>query len=80
MIMTRKKHFYQQLIHHNLKETYKRLDLLIETLPPTGVNIDIDTPHSRTIRNIIAIEEEWIVDPKLREQMSMIDLRPPQDN
>ena len=72
-----KKQFYKALIHHNLKETYHRMEDLIATLPMTGVDIDIDTPDSRTIRNVLAIEEEWIVDPQLRKEMSLIDLQPP---
>jgi len=52
---------------------------MVSTLPMDGVDLDKDTPESRTIKNVIAIEQEWIIDPDLREEISLIDLGPPPD-
>ena len=80
--MTRSKSkFYQHLIHQILADNYRRMEYLISTLPPDGVNIDVDSKDTRTIKAVMAMEEEWIVDPKVREQLSLIDLKtlPPDD-
>ena len=57
------------------------MEYLISTLPTDGVNIDVDSKDTRTIKAVMAMEEEWIVDPKVREQLSLIDLKtlPPDD-
>ena len=52
---------------------------MVSTLPMNGVDLDKDTPESRTIRNVLAIEQEWILDPDLRAELSLIDLGPPPD-
>ncbi len=51
----------------------------LDTVPLDGVDLDKDSRHSRIIKGVMAMEEEWIIDPKLRAQLSLIDLQPPQD-
>ena len=71
--------FYKNLIHNCLVQTYRRMEDMVSTLPMNGVDLDKDTPESRTIRNVLAIEQEWILDPDLRAELSLIDLGPPPD-
>ena len=52
---------------------------MVSTLPMDGVDLDKDTKDSRTIKNVIAIEQEWIIDPDLRAEISLIDLQSPPD-
>ena len=74
-----KRKFYKNLIHNCLVQTYRRMEDMVSTLPMDGVDLDKDTKDSRTIKNVIAIEQEWIIDPDLREEISLIDLGPPPD-
>ncbi len=71
--------YYQQIMYKILVQQYDRMNRQLDTVPIEGVDLDRDTKHSRTVKGIIAMEEEWIVDPKLRAQLSLIDLQPPQD-
>jgi len=75
----KQKKFYRDLIQRSLADTYRRMESMIATLPLDGVDLDKDTPESRTIKNVLAIEQEWIIDPELREELSLIDIGPPPD-
>jgi len=75
----KQKKFYRDLIQKVLADTYRRMESMVATLPLDGVDLDKETPESRTIRNIMAIEEEWILDADLRYELSLIDVqRPPE--
>jgi len=71
--------YYQQIIHRILVQQYDRMNRQLDTVPIEGVDLDKDSRDSRTIKGVMAMEEEWIIDPKLRAQLSLIDLQPPQD-
>ena len=61
----------QQLIHRTLAETWQRLQYLSDQVPD-GANCEEDHNARKHVLNIWAIEEEWIIDPELRAEMSMI--------
>lgn len=52
---------------------------LVNTLPMDGIDLDKDTKESRTVKAVMAMEEEWILDPVTRSQLTMIDLQDPPD-
>ena len=52
---------------------YQRMDLLLATIPQ-GTNVNKDKRANKVIRDVMAMEEEWIVDPDLRQELTMIDL------
>ena len=66
-------------MHQLLVQVYNRMELMLSTVPITddGVDLDKDTKHSKTILNVISIEEEWIIDPELRKEISLIDIQDP---
>ena len=68
---SQKTRIQQQLIHRTLAETWKRLEHLANKVPE-GVNCDEDQEAREHVLNIWAIEEEWIIDPELRAELSMI--------
>ena len=73
--MRSKRKFYQRLIHHNLTETYRRMELILSRVPlDQPIDIDKNDRPANAIRDVLAIEEEWIIDPVLREELSLIDL------
>tara|TARA_Y100001938_G_C7864001_1_gene317002 strand:+ start:303 stop:554 length:252 start_codon:yes stop_codon:yes gene_type:complete len=74
---TKQKKFYRDLIQKVLANTYRRMERMVATLPLDGVDLDKDTPESRTIKNVLAIEQEWIIDPDLRYELSLIDIQKP---
>jgi len=71
MRQSQKTKIQQQLIHKTLAETWQRLQYLADKVPE-GVNCDEDEEARMNVLNIWAIEEEWIIDPELRAEMSMI--------
>lgn len=74
-----KSDYYQDLIGKILKEQYARMTALVNTLPMDGIDLDKDTKESRTVKAVMAMEEEWILDPVTRSQLTMIDLQDPPD-
>ena len=64
---------YLPVITRCLQEVYKRLDALVIQVPP-NVNLDIDKKANEKVEAIKAIEEEWILDPILREELTLIKI------
>ena len=62
---------------HNVQSIYKRINKLLLTIPANqDIKLNEDGPHQTTIFNVMSIEEEWIVDPDLRDDRTLIQLRP----
>ena len=61
---------------HNVRSIYQRMNKMLLTIPP---NIDIkmneDGKHQDTILNVLSIEEEWIIDDDLRENISLVHFK-----
>jgi len=69
-----KEHIYQNNIRRSLGEVWTQLERLMMTLPPE-THLDWDTlskEHKRTINNIKSVEAEWIIDPSIRRELSML--------
>tara|TARA_Y100001963_G_scaffold145587_1_gene219417 strand:+ start:2421 stop:2627 length:207 start_codon:yes stop_codon:yes gene_type:complete len=66
-------------MERSLLEVYQRMELLLSTVPE-GVNINKDKDAGKTIYNVMAMEEEWIVDPDLRDELTLVQLTPNEDN
>ena len=60
-------------MERSLSTMYQRMDLLLATIPQ-GTNVNKDKRANKVIRDVMAMEEEWIVDPDLRQELTMIDL------
>ena len=52
---------------------------MLETVEE-GAHMDEDTHADTIIRNIWSIEEEWIIDEELRDQLTLIHLEDDEDN
>ena len=63
-----------ELARQHLQHVWQRLDKMLDFLPVDDVISDEDITDEQweTIANVKAIEEEWLVDPELREQLSMV--------
>tara|TARA_R100001463_G_scaffold8400_1_gene25759 strand:- start:774 stop:983 length:210 start_codon:yes stop_codon:yes gene_type:complete len=64
---------YQNIIQRCLQEQYKRIDELL-TLVPDGIDLGKDKTASEAAVAVLSIEEEWIIDPVLREQLTMLHI------
>ncbi len=62
---------------HNVRSIYQRINNLLLTIPANkDIKLNEDGPHQTTVLNVMSIEEEWIVDPDLRDELTLIQLRP----
>ena len=71
MRQSQKNRIQQQMIQRTLAETWKRLDQLVDQVPD-NVNCEEDEKAREMVLNIWSIEEEWILDPELRAELSLI--------
>tara|TARA_Y100001938_G_scaffold131437_1_gene188542 strand:+ start:501 stop:725 length:225 start_codon:yes stop_codon:yes gene_type:complete len=71
--MKSKRNTYKNIMERSLSTMYQRMDLLLATIPQ-GTNLNKDKRANKVIRDVMAMEEEWIVDPDLRQELTMIDL------
>jgi len=49
------------------------MERLLSTVP-LNADLDKDPIARETIYNVLAIEEEWIVDPDLRDELTLVDI------
>ena len=68
-----KHRFYEGIIKRSLAEAYQRMEYFLSKVPDE-CDIEEDTDVTDAIKNILAIEEEWIIDPAIRRQLSLLDL------
>ena len=72
--MTKKELIYQDNIRRSLQEMWTHIEQQMGTLPEDE-HLDwhkLSTKHKNTIENIKAIEAEWIVDDKLRKELTVL--------
>ena len=65
---------YQDNIRRSLREQWTHLEQQMLTLPEDQ-HLEWDelsNKHKQTIKNIMAVEAEWIVDPDIRKEMSLL--------
>ena len=74
--MTKKELRYQQVLEHQLSGIYDHMcNNLLSWVKDDEELIDRERLSSEqllAIGNVNAIEEEWLLDPRLREEMSLI--------
>ena len=62
---------------HNVRSIYQRMNKMLLTIPP---NIDIkmneEGRYQTIILNVMSIEEEWIIDDDLSDDITLIHLKP----
>ena len=50
------------------------MEALLE-LVPEGTNLDEESEASQAVGDVIALEEEWFLNPMVRERCSLLDFR-----
>ena len=74
--MTKKEIRYQQVLEHQLSGIYDHMcNNLLSWVKDDEELIDRERLSSEqllSIGNVEAIEEEWLLDPKVREEMSLV--------
>ena len=68
-----KEHIYQANVKRSLAELYQHMESMLDTIPEGIDEKDLTPEHQDIINSIEAIEEEWIVDPKTREALTLIN-------
>ena len=69
-----KAHIYQDNIRRSLREMWTHIEQQMLTLPEEEHLIwdELSTKDKTTVDNIHAIEAEWIVDPDIRRELSVL--------
>jgi hypothetical protein len=73
MRQSQKNRIQQQLIQRTIVETWQRLQYLVDRVPDDA-DCEQDEEARNNVLNVWAIEEEWIVDPRQRAELSMIQM------
>ena len=71
--MTDKELTYRTNVQRSLVEMYQHMENMLEAIPEGIEECDLTPEHEDIIDRIEAIEQEWIVDPVQREQLSLIN-------
>ena len=71
--MTDKEIIYRTNVQRSLVEMYTHMEAMLEHIPEGIDECDLTPEHEDIIDRIEAIEQEWIVDPEQREQLSLIN-------
>ena len=56
-----------------IRDLYKRMEELLE-LVPEGCDLDENSVASQAVEDILALEEEWFLNPMVRERCSLLDV------
>ena len=67
-----KKALYQANITRSLGEMYQHMEQMLDTIPDDINPDNLLNEHIEIIDRITAIEEEWIIDPAVRLECSLI--------
>ncbi|UAW01046.1 hypothetical protein STIP28_4 [Synechococcus T7-like virus S-TIP28] len=70
--MTEKEKLYKTNVQRSLVEMYAHMEKMLDYIPVGIEEKDLTDDHKEIISKIEAIEEEWIVDPDQREDLSLI--------
>lgn len=60
-------------VRRSLVEIYTRIEQLLETIPDNISESELTEDQTDIINNIEAIEQEWILNPELRAELSVIN-------
>lgn len=64
---------YLQNMQRSLVEVYARIETILQTLPEHMVEEELTPSQIQAVAAVEAIEEEWILNPETRKEMSCID-------
>ena len=71
--MTDKELIYRTNVQRSLVEMYQHMEKMLDSIPEGIDEADLTPDQEEIIDRIEAIEQEWIVDPEQREQLSLIN-------
>ena len=67
-----KEALYKENIQRSLREMYQHMEKVAECIPENVDEDDLTHEQIEAVGIITAIEEEWIVDPVSRAELSML--------
>ena len=76
---TGRQRLQQRVVTRSLQDMYKRMIHFCNNIPE-GANLEEDDKAADLANNVWAIEEEWILDPELREELSLLQSMPPDED
>ncbi len=71
--MTDKQAVYLTNMQRSLVEVYNQIEQLLSTIPDDCDESDLTTDQWDNVKNVQALEEEWILNAEMRREMSCID-------
>jgi len=71
--MTDKQSIYLTNMQRSLVEVYNQIEQLLTTIPDDCDESVLTTDQWDSIKNVQALESEWILDDEMRREMSCID-------
>ena len=65
---------YRQVVMKSLQQQWVHLEQLLLTIPGNDIDYNSLTKQQKqTVNNILSVEEEWILDPEIRRELSIIE-------
>lgn len=64
----------EQVTKRAIRDLYERMEALLE-LVPEGTDLDEESEASQAVGDVLALEEEWFLNPMVRERCSLLDFR-----
>lgn len=65
----------QRHINHifgrSLTDLWRKMELMLQEVPE-GANLNTDTKAAHIVQDVWSIEEEWILDPERRAELSLV--------
>jgi hypothetical protein len=61
-----------QVTQQAIRDLYRRMEALLDHVPE-GCDLEEDSVASQAVGDVIALEEEWFLNPMVRERCSLID-------
>lgn len=70
---TNKEQIYRQNMQRSLVEVYTRIETLLNEIPDEVDEDSLTHQQLQAVSAVQCMEEEWILDPEIRKEMSCID-------
>ena len=70
---TNKEHIYLQNMQRSMVEVYNQIEQLLASIPDDIDEADLTPEQQDAVRAVEAIEQEWILCPDMRKEMSCIN-------
>ena len=70
---TKKEIIYQQNLQRSLTEVYAQIVKLLSTIPDDIDEEDLTEDQMFNIKCVQSLEEEWVIDPEMRGELSCIN-------